>query len=325
MFSSSAVLDVDPRGLVPIAVTTLQAQEELSFDLFLWPSKNTPPVLYCEKRFPLKPIDLERLLDQNIATLYMRITEAQEYCTLVRTQILVNEELPVTERYCLLKNAARTVLMASFESRDVDCIMSTSGALGRDMASLFCGREDALHEVLKVMTHDYTTFTHIANVCTYCLILAESYGIHDEKQLADIAQGALLHDVGKCYIPSRILNKTTRLTKEEQDLIRQHPTRGFEELCSRPDLNWGQLMMVYHHHERFDGRGYPAGLVGSEIHEWGRLCAVVDVYDALKRDRPYRKGADAKDILEYMDRESGRSFDEDICQCWIAALKECQT
>jgi HD-GYP domain-containing protein (c-di-GMP phosphodiesterase class II) len=100
--------------------------------------------------------------------------------------------------------------------------------------------------------------------------------------------------------------------------------RGFEELCLRPDLGWGPLMMVYQHHERYDGRGYPAGLVGKEIHEWGRICAVADVYDALTRDRPYRKGADTKDVLEYMDRESGRSFDEEMCQCWIATLKQCQ-
>jgi HD-GYP domain-containing protein (c-di-GMP phosphodiesterase class II) len=83
-------------------------------------------------------------------------------------------------------------------------------------------------------------------------------------------------------------------------------------------------MMVYQHHERYDGRGYPQGLVGNAIHEWARLCAVADVYDALTRDRSYRKGADTKDILEYMDHESGRSFDKEICQCWTAMLKQCQ-
>ena len=125
------------------------------------------------------------------------------------------------------------------------------------------------------------------------------------------------------YSP-RLLNKTTRLTRAEQEVVRRHPVRGFEDLCLRPDLNWGQLMMVYQHHERCDGRGYPQGLVGNEIHQWARLCAVADVYDALTRDRSYRKGADTQDVLEYMDRESGRVFDDDICQCWIAAMKQCQ-
>ena len=82
--------------------------------------------------------------------------------------------------------------------------------------------------------------------------------------------------------------------------------------------------MVYEHHERCDGRGYPQGLVGGEIHLWASLCAVADVYDALTRDRPYRKGMSTKDVLEYMDREAGRSFDKEICQCWIAMLKRCQ-
>jgi HD-GYP domain-containing protein (c-di-GMP phosphodiesterase class II) len=91
----------------------------------------------------------------------------------------------------------------------------------------------------------------------------------------------------------------------------------------RPEVSWGQLMMVYQHHERFNGGGYPVGLVGNEIHLWGRLCAVADVYDALTRDRPYRRGVDARQVLEYLDHESGRSFDEELTQCWIAILEKC--
>ena len=175
------------------------------------------------------------------------------------------------------------------------------------------------------MTHDYSTFTHIINACTCCVVLAEALGIRDRAQLMEIAQGALLHDVGKRYISARLLNKSAPLTKDEQELMRQHPARGFEELCLRGDLSWGQLMMVYQHHERCDGRGYPVGLVGSEIHEWAKICTVADVYDALTRDRAYHKGATAKDAMQYLDREAGRGFDEDICRCWIATLEQSQT
>jgi HD-GYP domain-containing protein (c-di-GMP phosphodiesterase class II) len=214
--------------------------------------------------------------------------------------------------------------VASLEKGDVDGVLSVSTDLGRDMVNLICDRKNVLNDLLSVMTHDYYTFTHMTNVCTYCVVLAEAHGICDHSQLMGIAQGALLHDIGKRHVPANVLNKATPLTKDDREVIRRHPVRGFEELCLRPDLGWGPLMMVYQHHERYDGRGYPAGLVGKEIHEWGRICAVADVYDALTRDRPYRKGADTKDVLEYMDRESGRSFDEEMCQCWIATLKQCQ-
>ena len=73
------------------------------------------------------------------------------------------------------------------------------------------------------MTHDYSTFTHMINVSTCCVLLAEAYGICDREQLIEIAQGALLHDLGKCYIPVSLLNKATPLTRKEQELIRHHP------------------------------------------------------------------------------------------------------
>jgi len=315
---------VNPRGLVPVAVKTLQAQRDISFDLYLWQSRNHPPRLYREKNVPLESADLRRLLDEGVTTLYTRSCDVEQYCDHVRNHVLADEAIPAMERYCILRDATRTVLMNSLGKRDVDGVLSVSADLGRDMVSLICDRKNVFNDLLAVMVHDYSVFTHVTNVCTCSIVLAEAYGIHDREQLTQIAQGALFHDVGKCFIPAKVLNKATPLTPDEQEIIRQHPARGFEELCLRPDLSWGQLMMVYQHHERYDGRGYPSGLVGNETHEWGRLCAVADVYEALTRDRPYRKGASIKDVLEYMDRESGRSFDEEICQCWIATLTQCQ-
>jgi HD-GYP domain-containing protein (c-di-GMP phosphodiesterase class II) len=100
-----------------------------------------------------------------------------------------------------------------------------------------------------------------------------------------------------------------------------HPTWGFMELRRREDLGWGQLMMVYSHRERCDGRGYPASLVRSEIHEYARLCGIADVYDALLRDRPYRQASTSADVVEYLDRQAGRGFDEKMARCWITAIK----
>ncbi len=314
---------LDARGLVPVAVKTLQEQVEISFDLYLWPSQNRAPRLYREKHVPLEPGDLQRLLDRSVTTLYARSSEAQQYCDHVRTHVLADETIPAIERYCVLRDATRTVLMASLEKGDVDGMLRLTANLGRDVVTLICDRKNILNDLLSVMAHDYYTFTHMISVCTCCVVLAEAYGICNRAQLMEIAQGALLHDIGKRYVPVGLLNKATPLTKYEREVMRRHPVRGFEELCWRPDLSWGQIMMVYQHHERYAGDGYPVGLVGEEIHEWARLCAVADVYDALHRDRAYRRGADTREILDYMDRESGRSFDEEICQCWIATLTQC--
>lgn len=320
---NQSVKNAETNGLLPVAVKTLQGRGQLDFDLYICPAKGHRAIMYREKRVPLEPADLQRLLDQSVTTLYTRSSEAERYCDHIRSRVLADESIPASERYGMLTEATRAVLTDSLEKGDVNGVLKVSGDFGRDMVSVVCNREHVLTELLAVMTHDYSTFTHLTNVCTCCLLLAEAYGITDRGQLMAIAQGALLHDLGKCYIPASILNKPASLTTEEREIIRQHPQRGFEELCMRPELSWGQLMMVYQHHERVDGRGYPVGTPGDEIHLWGRLCAVVDVYDALTRDRPYRKGMDTREVLEYMKRESGRSFDEEICQCWITTLERC--
>ena len=118
----------------------------------------------------------------------------------------------------------------------------------------------------------------------------------------------------------RTLNHPGRLNEEQWELVRKHPTDGFRALCHRSDVNWGQLMMTYQHHERLDGRGYPVGVVGKEIHDWARICKVADVFDALSSDRPYRKAEPINKVLEFLEQRIGTEFDEDMVQCLQATV-----
>lgn len=89
----------------------------------------------------------------------------------------------------------------------------------------------------------------------------------------------------------------------------------------REDMTWGGLMTVYQHHERLDGRGYPAGVTHEDIHEWARICAIADVFDALRSDRSYRKALKTEDIVEYLQSRAGRDFDKEMVKCWNLAIK----
>ena len=174
------------------------------------------------------------------------------------------------------------------------------------------------------MSHDYSVFTHAVNVATNCLLLARQLGINDRQELLQIGQGALLHDIGVQGVPRHIMEKPGKLTDRERRIMQEHPILGFKELRRREDLTWGQLMMVYSHHERCDGRGYPVGLVQSEIHEYARLCAIADVYEAICRDRPYRRASRRRDALEYLDRQAGRGFDEEMMRCWMSVVAKAE-
>ena len=122
------------------------------------------------------------------------------------------------------------------------------------------------------------------------------------------------------YIPRHILDKRGKFTPRERQIVQQHATHGFRELCNRDDLSNGQLMMVYGHHERCDGGGYPVGLMRGEIHVYARLCAIADTYAALTSDRPHRRASRKANVIEYLDRQAGRAFDEEMTRCWIATV-----
>jgi HD-GYP domain-containing protein (c-di-GMP phosphodiesterase class II) len=152
-------------------------------------------------------------------------------------------------------------------------------------------------------------------------MLAMRLGITAKSELRQIAVGAMLHDLGKLGIPESILTKPGMLDDRELDLVKSHPVLGFRKLCRRSDLNYGQLMMVYQHHERMDGLGYPVGSAADEIHAWTRICSVVDVFEALTSNRPYRAHLRIDEVLGLMDLSSGTRFDRGVYECWKATIK----
>jgi HD-GYP domain-containing protein (c-di-GMP phosphodiesterase class II) len=160
------------------------------------------------------------------------------------------------------------------------------------------------------------------NVATYSLLLAQGLGIHNSDELFRIGQGALLHDLGKRFVPRKILEKNGPLDQHEQLILRKHPVKGFRELSDREGLSWAQLMMVYQHHERCDGGGYPGEMARQDIHDYAQMCSIADVTDALTRDRPYRKGNSWPYVIEYLRGQEGRAFDKEMTECWISMLAQ---
>jgi HD-GYP domain-containing protein (c-di-GMP phosphodiesterase class II) len=204
----------------------------------------------------------------------------------------------------------------------VDCgpYVAVAEKLGRELASLFTGSQVVPRDLFRLARHDFNTFTHVTNVAVYAVLLADRLGLCSDGDLEQIAKAAILHDLGKRLIPARILTKPGKLDPEERAIIETHPQRGYEELCSRPDMSFEQLMIVYQHHERMDGSGYPVGLHGDEIHPWARMLAIVDVFDARTGTRPYRRPATAQNAMDYICKRAGTLFDPEMAACWKSIM-----
>ncbi len=163
--------------------------------------------------------------------------------------------------------------------------------------------------------HDMETEGHSRRVVDMTVSLARRMGV-DEDQLVHIRRGALLHDIGKLAIPERILNKKGPFDPEEKALMQKHTIYGHEMLADIPFLK-PALDIPRSHHEKWDGSGYPLGLSGTEIPLSARIFAIIDVYDALGYDRPYRKAWDRETVLDYLQGESGTHFDPDVVQAFF--------
>jgi diguanylate cyclase (GGDEF)-like protein/PAS domain S-box-containing protein/putative nucleotidyltransferase with HDIG domain len=167
---------------------------------------------------------------------------------------------------------------------------------------------------------DKETEGHALRVTEMSLRLAQRMGLSEEEQ-GYLRWGALLHDVGKMALPDSILLKPGPLTAEERAIMSHHPTYAHEMLSPVPFLKPALDVPLYHH-EKWDGSGYPHGLRAEEIPPSARLFAVVDVWDALRSDRPYRKGWPDDEINTYIKAQAGHHFDPGIVTIFLALLAE---
>jgi putative nucleotidyltransferase with HDIG domain len=165
---------------------------------------------------------------------------------------------------------------------------------------------------------DKETEGHSQRVIELTIQLATEMGIHGET-LANVRRGALLHDIGKMGIPDAILHKKGRLTEEEMIIVRNHPKFAYDML-KEIDYLKAALEIPVCHHEKWDGTGYPRGLKGNEIPIAARMFAIVDVWDAMTSDRPYRKAIPREEVLSYLTDQRGQYFDPNVADVFIRIL-----
>ena len=167
---------------------------------------------------------------------------------------------------------------------------------------------------------DAETEGHTRRVTELTLRLAKAMGIKEDA-LVHIRRGAILHDIGKMAVPDAILLKPGPLTREEEAIMRQHPEMAYQALSHIEYLK-PTLDIPRYHHERWDGSGYPFGLKGKEIPLAARIFAVVDVYDALTSDRPYRPAWPKEKALAYIQQQAGRLFDPEVVRIFLRLMQE---
>jgi PAS domain S-box-containing protein len=169
-------------------------------------------------------------------------------------------------------------------------------------------------------TRSKETGLHVKRVAEYSYLLAKLAGL-DEETASLLKQASPMHDIGKVGIPDEILNKPAKLTPEEFEIMKTHAEIGYEMLKhSKRDILKASSIVAISHHEKWDGNGYPNQLAGEDIHIFGRITAIADVFDALGHDRIYKKAWILEDILELFRKEKGKHFDPKLIDLFFENL-----
>ncbi|MEX2334523.1 MAG: HD-GYP domain-containing protein [Pseudohongiella sp.] len=176
----------------------------------------------------------------------------------------------------------------------------------------------ALITLARLKTSDNYTYMHSVAVCAMMVALARELGM-TEEQVRDAGYAGLLHDVGKMSVPDVILNKPGQLSDEEFQVIKSHPEKGQEILLRAGDIPPMVIDVCLHHHEKYDGSGYPHGLKSEDISIYARMGAICDVYDAITSNRPYKKGWGPAESLQKMAQWKGH-FDPALFQAFVKVV-----
>ncbi len=191
-------------------------------------------------------------------------------------------------------------------------------ALVEDVAASVERNAGALVSLARLKTRDDYTYMHSVAVCALMVALGRQMGM-DESQCRDAGMAGLVHDVGKALMPLEVLGKPGKLTDDEWKVMRGHPERGHRLLQDSGCAGAAALDVALHHHERFDGQGYPHRLAGEAISEFARMGAICDVYDAITSNRPYKAGWDPAESVAKMASWKGH-FDQRLFAAFVHSL-----
>lgn len=166
--------------------------------------------------------------------------------------------------------------------------------------------------------NDYT-FAHCLGVGILAMVAGIGLG-YDYKHLKELGIGAILHDIGKAFIPDEVLYKPGPLSREEYEAIKTHTKLGYDIIRDCNDFSMSSAHVAWQHHEKYNGTGYPRGLSGESIHEYARVTALADVYDALTTNRSYREQIMPHEAIEYIRDGEGIFFDPEIAEVFLEKI-----
>ena len=310
-------------GYLPIPLRCVPAEGLAGLEVYL--ANNGEYSVYSPIELEFGSQDFQRLLENGVEFVYVSVHDHQAYYRTIENAIEsvvadsnIQEEKKSEFLYATSIELSNQLLAAPPGEEEVN----RAANLSRATVQLIMKDQEAFGRLYEAFNHDFYTATHLVNVCGLTISLAQKMGLVDIHILQWIGTGGLLHDVGKIFLPSEILNTDKSLTAEQYELVKTHVDRGCQHLEKVMDLPAEMLAVVAEHHERMDGSGYPKGLRHDELSPFGRLAGIVDTFDAMTSVRPYRSHTySMAETLEWLEDEAPEKFDIEIVHAFTSLVE----
>ncbi|MCP5007697.1 MAG: HD domain-containing protein [Planctomycetes bacterium] len=302
---------------------TLLENTRLGYDLYLKTYVKGVPryVLFYSGDESFGSDRREELIRQNVKKLFISTNDVKKYFSYQEENlqtIISDKNKTSAEKSQTVYHVAKYLAMdLAADPRSGTHLRRVTKWVDNSINFIF-DDESAFANLVKVTSHDYYTYTHCVNLAVFGLIFGK-YLYFNPYELKCFGTGLLLHDIGKVEVPIEIINKPGKLTKEEFEIVKGHPAAG-GNLLEDKNIDDEALKIVTEHHENFDGTGYPNRTGGKDIHLFGRIARIVDVYDAMTTKRTY---ADAKRpfaALMEMKEQMASCFDLELLKEFISFL-----
>ncbi|MFT9496417.1 HD-GYP domain-containing protein [Anaerosolibacter sp.] len=188
--------------------------------------------------------------------------------------------------------------------------------LAKNIVDEISSAKNVLVSLVDIKSMDNYTYEHSVNVTVLSLVLGAELRL-SKNDLYDLGIGAMLHDIGKAFLPKEILLKKGKLTDKEYAVAKEHTTKGYNYLKELYSIPGPARIIALQHHEKVDGTGYPSGLTGNKISKLAKIIAITDTYDAMTSDKPYKKAVSPQEAIEYIMGSAGTHFDFEIAQTFV--------
>ncbi|ODS31482.1 MAG: hypothetical protein SCARUB_03385 [Candidatus Scalindua rubra] len=306
-----------------ITDNVLVENTKIEFDLYLRTISGGPKyILFCRGNEKFSSERKKELLKKKEKRLYISTKDVNKYLEYQEknlSNIIKDKNKSSIEKSTAVYQTAQVLTKDLMESPRSGVNISRASTWVSNTISHILNDVNTFSSLLRVTSHDYHTYTHSINMAVMGLIFGKHLSLkpHD---LDCLGIGLLLHDIGKVAVSLNIINKPSYLTDGEFDVIKRHPKAGLDFLEHNEKVDGQSLKIVIQHHENHDGTGYPYGIAGNDIHLFGSIARIIDIYDAMTTKNPYSHEKSPYTALAEMKKKMPNCFHEELFKEFIYFL-----